>query len=348
MSDRELRELLRRAQAGEAGARVALQRALARAGLPVQQAWAGLDLTLAFDPRAPRVLRNELEPEARRRTPLLLSETSQAAVAEDVENLDADALLASYPRDRQGKWPLKEQVFLAAYETAERDQRGATRGAWLIARAPERRSEPQVVSLVLACVTGKGARNRWDASRWLWDARAELPAGRRELTGRVLELLAPDGLARRRKRLEARCASGEAALAERVALAVLLQDEGKVVQALKLFEVRLSPAASRALRTGEGARSNLERTRERMVSALASCAPWRFEQLLADVPRRSGKPVQVCLVVLTTVSATASMFLALLPRARGGMTLDLVRAATIMRAPEDAWKRPRELDRPKG
>jgi hypothetical protein len=160
-----------------------------------------------------------------------------AALREDIVHLDPEKLSANFPRDRRGLLPLRESVFLAGYTSPAKDGRGKVREAWLVALSPEKRSAKQIVTLDLLARSGKNARKRWDAARRFWDSRVEPTESEEAGAPGVREILEDSGCDRRA--IELRCAEGTASEAERIALAVMLQNEGRGKQALEIFGVIL-------------------------------------------------------------------------------------------------------------
>jgi len=110
------------------------------------ESWRALGLECAFDPAK-----------------------VEAAFAPELLHLDAERLLWSFPRDDDGRLPLKEVVLLVQVPTTQglgRKQR------WLAAISPNARREPQRVTLVMVERVGSETSHVWDEARWLWDDRA--------------------------------------------------------------------------------------------------------------------------------------------------------------------------------
>jgi hypothetical protein len=139
MSDRELEDLRARVRRGDAAARLAYQRALVRAGQPVERAWEGLGLVVSDGLRAGL---GELPPAGRAQLDL------------DLGGLDGEALLRSVG----ALSPPLEGMVLAGYA-------GERGGRWLIAA---REGDRVVVDLVDAARVGdlynaSESRGRWHA-----------------------------------------------------------------------------------------------------------------------------------------------------------------------------------------
>jgi hypothetical protein len=241
MADRCLRDLERRTLAGDADARVAWQRALARTGADPQAAWVGVPLALGVDLDDPRAPREFAEGEVR------LTPAGGAALRDDLAHLDAARLLSNYPGVVGDKLPLREQVYLCGYDSVEQT-RGRPRPLWLVARSPERRTDPQVVTLVLRATSGTSARHRWTEVRALWDARAT---------------------------------TRQDALDDRAERATALLEAGRFDEGLALYGVTLGPEGRALL---DGPPELHERSRARLVAALTRSAPWRFEEALGARP----------------------------------------------------------------
>lgn len=139
MSDRDLEDLRARVRRGDGEARLALQRALVRAGRPVEGAWEGLGLVVA---------------DGLRDATSALPAGARAQVDDDLGSLDGEALLRSIG----ALPPPLEGLLLAGYA-------GDRGGRWLVAR---RERERVVIDLVDAAHVGglfnaSESRGRWHA-----------------------------------------------------------------------------------------------------------------------------------------------------------------------------------------
>jgi hypothetical protein len=170
MDDR-IRSLEARLRSGDTSARVPLQRELARAQRPLVDAWAGLPLALGFDLEDPLVFalagrgsKQDALKQPKKFRKRLLDDAGRVALVEDVLHLDADALVARFPDVKEGVLPLRAVVLLARYGSEKKP-------IWLTALSPQRRKDPQVVTLHVFAYSGRSEKHRWDGARELWDSR---------------------------------------------------------------------------------------------------------------------------------------------------------------------------------
>src|SRR5262249_28379071 len=135
-----------------------------------------------------------------------LAPADRAALRADLEHLDASRLLAFAPRDEPGRLLLGETVLLASYGAPPPP--AGRRGTWLAARTPERRRDPQVLTVGLTQLVGSYYAHRWDSARWLWDRRAAgaAEAARWGVEGLELERLGLAGRAEQLAHFERLCA----------------------------------------------------------------------------------------------------------------------------------------------
>jgi len=100
-----------------------------------------------------------------------LTPAAQETLTDDLRSLVPDLLLAHFPRETDGRLLVGATVLLAAYASSLPQSRD--RQMWLVACAPKRRRDPQVVTLTLASLIGVNHAQRWDQARWFWDSRWE-------------------------------------------------------------------------------------------------------------------------------------------------------------------------------
>ncbi|MFN8512495.1 MAG: hypothetical protein U0232_07765 [Thermomicrobiales bacterium] len=186
-------------------------------------AWSALGLLVICDPAAPVVPSPEGAPFPE---PVTLTPDGAAALAEDLAAIDGPRLLTNVPRDARGQLALGVDVALASYASSYDDPTIPSRRsrAWLVARTPERRRDPQVVTLTLDLCVGGDRRHRWNETRWLWDGRVVADETTRwGVTGLDPAGLRLEGRAGRIAALRERLASaGEAVQeADRAALCIL-------------------------------------------------------------------------------------------------------------------------------
>jgi hypothetical protein len=342
--DAKLRALIRRVSGGDEAARVALQRGLLRAGLPVDAAWGGLPLEDLLD-----------WGECERR----LTSEGLRRLREDVASIAASRLVHNAPRDAQGRLELKARVLLASYPAREALSRD--RDLWLVAALPDRRRDPQVISMALESLIGRNQAHNWERAPYAWSARVEPSEeavwGAAGIPWKLVNARGEKTRAKAMARLVKACGKGQATRGERVALCVLLQEEGRWVEALQLFDVEVhdsvpSPGQAvvdeiRSKHGGGGVVGYDDRAdRACLESALRESAPWRFAAALdLEAERVAGlktaRPIWRRLLWLPNQPQQSKMSLFLLrDRASGRSRLELAATASNDRLPTVLWKRP--------
>jgi hypothetical protein len=304
--------------------------------------WQALNLAFGFDPA---------------QLPIAISSESRAALAADLAHLDPLAVASNMPRDDKGRLELGVNALLARYESAAPRSRDANM-PWLAARAPLKRGDAQVVTLSLIEHTGKTNPHLWDLAPWLWDRRAAqtgteqrwgiscLDPSRLGLTTRAAELAA----------LEVRHANGALSAPERGAYCLLLQDEGRLLEALALFGVELSDDM-RSLLEGDWLRFMSEKQKQSWPDALRTLlrlsAPWRFKatleaELAARIARgvKKPRPIKLRIAALPHQAYISKYSLMLVGSGPDGLTPRLEGEATgwDARLADVLWRRPLELD----
>ena len=313
----------------------------------------------ARDPRFARWLAGGPPESASKPPPVNLTAVGAATLASDLAHLDAARLLGNMPRDAKSRLSLGQEVLLATYATDQADMPGRRSQFWLVARAPARRADAQTVTLVVELLLGDNRRHRWDEARWLWDGRVQatsetrwgvagLEARRLGLAGRTEEIA----------RLWAIHEDGRLSPAERVALVILLQDEGRLTDAYAVGDVALAPPVLDLLTGGND--TNL--AGKQAISwplatrdMLRAAAPWRFEALLsaeevrlaawlAEKRGRRRKPARLRLMALPNQPhiQKASFMLARGADGRPELTVETTGSEVIV--PEVHWRRPVDLD----
>jgi hypothetical protein len=323
-------------------------------------AWPTLGLLVACDPAAPTVPSPEGAPFPE---PIVLTPEGAAALADDLAAIDGPRLLANVPRDARGQLALGVDVALAAYASSYDDPANPARRsrAWLVARTPARRRDPQVVTLTLNLCAGGDRRHRWDEARWLWDGRvAADEAVRWGVAGLDAASLGLAGRAERIQALRDRLAgAAEAATqADRAALCILLQDDGQFREALELYDITLDDRLAGILRGDpEGTLPGDHATfwPPALWAALRALAPWRCDGVLraeeervasrpATKSGRKRKQVRLRLLSLPKQTAISKASVMLVRAADGRPRLELESTGTTAIVPEVAWQRPIDLD----
>lgn len=323
-------------------------------------AWSALGLLVAYDPATPVVPSPEGAPFPE---PVVLTPEGTAALAEDLAAIDGPRLLANVPRDARGQLTLSVDVALASYASSYDDPtiRSRRSRAWLVARTPARRRDPQVVTLTLDLCVGGDRRHRWDEARWLWDGRVTTDEAERwGVAGLDLAGLGLDGRAGRIQTLRERLAGQGEALpeADRAALCILLQDDGHFQEALDLYGITLDERLLAILRGDpEGTLPGDYATHwpPALWAALRALAPWRCEGVLsaeeariaarpATKSARKRKPVRLRLLSLPKQTAISKASVMLVRSEDGRPRLELESTGTTSIVPEVAWQRPAALD----
>jgi uncharacterized protein (TIGR02996 family) len=289
-----------------------------------------------------------------------------AAFCADLEHLSRLELARNFPRDEKGRLELRQVVLLSQHACEEDLPRG--RDLWLIAKGPDRRSDPQVITVELEPLIGDNHLHNWSHLRWWWDDRAASldDFARWGVTAAALcEVTGPHRSAAVRK-LETRRASEKLNSAEKIALCTAWQDDGRFEDAMKLYEIEYAEEISRmlngeafVLRNGccePGNEKSANLRGQRMRFALWQSAPWRFSAALGDAqqrlddwrrarPGRPRKTPQLRFFILPGSSHhSRKPGLMLVPGKDGKPCLDFVFTAANVALPESAWTRPIELD----
>jgi hypothetical protein len=280
-------------------------------------------------------------------------------LAEDLAAIDGPLLLTNVPRDARGQLALGVDVALASYPSSYDDPTNSSRRsrAWLVARTPERRRDPQVVTLTLDLCVGGDRRHRWDEARWLWDGRVDASEHDRwGIAGLDITGLGLDGRVGRIQALRERLADeGEH---HRAALCILLQDDGQFREALDLYGIELDDRLLAILRGDpEGTLPANYATHwpPALWAALRALAPWRCEEVLraeeariaarpATKSARKRKPARLRLLSLPKQTSISKASVMLVRAADGRPRLELESTGTTAIVPEIAWQRPVELD----
>lgn len=273
-------------------------------------------------------------------------------LAVDVEMVNPDRLLRSFPRDDRGNLELKQIVLLSEHNCRQALKGG--RNLFLVAASPEKRKDKQVVSVRLEPVIAVNHRLNWSDRRWLWTSLDSGEADRWGIPKGCVDHMpfgtSPDSVT-------------DDSEEDRVCRSVLLLDAGRFEEAFTLFGVEVSDGVSRMLNGEEFQLSGgcdcmyegaATARASRLRRELWESAPWLLPSALLHEEERletwraekSGRP-----------SKDAEMRLFILPRQRHSQraTLMLVRGKNGPRleirwsgsnaVPHDhLWKRSVELD----
>ncbi len=282
---------------------------------------------------------------------------------DDLAHISREKIARYFPREDDGRLPLKCDVLLAVYGClacggAALD--ASTPRLWLTASSPRRRRDRQVITLRLQPLVGRNQPYHWSQARELWDTRADLV---RDIGA---ELPSFDNGGQLRSKLLEKHAAGELDFAERKTLTLLLQDVARFEEAFALWDL-VFDGSLRAiiqgpsdpmlrgrfdLATGQHASVDLWKPALRRI--LWEAAPWRLAELVEDETqqrdRRSWQRHYVApslrLAYLPKRPGEAQRSLLLhMPYQktdRAKLTLGRTRIDRVL--PVTAWKRPVEID----
>lgn len=214
----------------------------------------------------------------------------------------ARRLAENFPRQDDGRLPLGETILLSPFgEDRLPDQ---DRPLWLVALSPERRREPQVITVGLRWVIPENNPHRWENAGWLWDPQHP-PVPEEERWG----VFGVD--------------------ADQIEECLSLLDAGRFKEALGLFRVEAEEDVWDIL-------SGRERYSSRVPNVAQAWA--------AQKKGRQAKPPRLRLFSLPKQSQQRKVSLMLTERGPKGSRLELEETASNARLAELAWKRPVEMD----
>lgn len=275
-----------------------------------------------------------------------LTDGAREQLDDDLRHLAADQLLSNFPRDPDGHLLTGTVVPLEKY--AYRFPQKQTRQMWLAAISPQRRRDPQAITLTLVSLIGVNHAYRWNQARWLWDicGQAVSEEIRWGVEGLALEQLGLENRADNLAYFTERCTQSAATLADRVSLCMLLQDEGRIEEAFALFDAELSPNVLRIL-YGQHffLNSHLntayygESWATTLLDALRRAAPWHFARAL-----EAENNLRLLVLPHQRQQSKASLVLTKANKHSTIPQLIIECTASNKRLPETAWKRPVELD----
>jgi hypothetical protein len=257
-----------------------------------------------------------------------LTDEERQALDRDLASVNTARIRRHFPWDPTGRLALKTAVLLATYPTRPVGARTVS----LVAVGPDRRGDEQAIRVKLTALFPVNQTHRWQDSPWMWQA-AEPP----ELVGTEKP--------------------GQSETKE--AASVRLLDEGKIEDALSLFEVTLSDdlhrllGGQRILPPACCARADVSWT-DLLVSTLRQSAPWllapavaeeagRIARLTGRKPSKGAPSWRLAIFPGQHHVRKASLMLA---ADRGGRDPRLVIEATgtDARLADTSWKRPIEVD----
>ncbi len=165
-----------------------------------------------------------------------LTPEGEAALRGDLAGLLPDRIRDRFPPDKRRALALKTTVLLACYETTSPP--GRDRKLCLAALGPQRRSDCQEIRVRLEALIPANQDHCWEQERWRWHAEsADTDSDIQWGVPVPVEALAVGALSA--AQLAEKVETGRADAGDKAALAILLQDEGRLVDALELYGVEI-------------------------------------------------------------------------------------------------------------
>jgi hypothetical protein len=278
---------------------------------------------------------------------------------DDVRDM-ARRIAVAFPREADGRLPLGVVAALARIGDAPVND--LLRAPWLVAAGPAKRRDPQQVTIDVQEIILANHPHRWDSHPAIWDPALPPPsdADRWGVAGLDLSRLGLEDRDTRIAALSAACEKPDASEAERAMLCILLQDAGRLGEALALFGLRADDDIWRIV-SGDALTPAFAQHRaawaESVCEALRTCAPWTIRRsIAADVERqkawaaekkgRRRQPPRFRLFHLPHQPQQSKVSLMLTAETVDGdrPRFDLEASASNFRLPEVLWKRSGDLD----
>ena len=156
-----------------------------------------------------------------------LTKEGKAALARDLDGLLIERIRNSFPPDKRGNLTLGTSVLLACYETTSPPARD--RKLCLTAVGPHRRSDPHEIHITLAALIPVNQDHCWQHERWNWHFdSANADSATKWGSPVPIEALASGTLST--PKLLKKIEKGVANDSDRNALAILLQDAGRLLE----------------------------------------------------------------------------------------------------------------------
>lgn len=232
-----------------------------------------------------------------------LSEQEHRRLLRDVECLALSRVCHLFPRDDEGHPVRKTAILLQSYGPDV--SRGRKQWLHVVAAGPKRAPK---LTIAVAPLIGENYEHRWDALRWMWDARERAPKPEHRW-----------GIPR-----------GATADVDRCLESL---DDGRIGEALELFHVGWTPEVAKVL-AGQPLSMNDGQLTERWAAAihraLTELAPWKLEVAA------KRKPLRLLTLPGQRHQRKASLMLG---RIGGATTLMIEYSGTNARLPAVHWKR---------
>lgn len=282
-----------------------------------------------------------------------------AALKRDLAGLSADAIRVNFPPDKRGRFALKTVVVLGSYETTSSP--GHQRSLCLVVNGPARRVDEQALRVSLEPLIEANQDHRWENERWKWHEDSAA-ADRAARWGAPVPIEALSAGTLSAAQWLKKAAKGRADDGERAVAAMLLQEEGRLVEALESYGIAVDGNLKR-LCGGQKIYPPAccayadEKWVTRLQDWLRSCAPWlvaqatrrEAERIAAWTAEKKGRRRRLPLLKLLIFpgqhhSRKASLVLTSTDMEGWCPRLEMQATASNARLHESAWRRELELD----
>lgn len=288
-----------------------------------------------------------------------LTPEGEAALRGDLAGLRQDRIRDGFPPDQRGALALKTTVLLACYETTSPP--GRDRKLSLAVVGPQRRSDRQEIRVSLEALIPANQDHCWEQERWRWHTDSA-DTGRARPWGAPVPVEALAAGALSTSQLAEKSEKGGADAGDKAALAILLQDEGRLVEALELYGVEIDGDLKR-LCGGQKIHPPAccayadEKWVQRFQDWMWACAPWLLgqatrraaERIAAWAAAKRGRRRRLPVLKLLVFpgqrhSRKANLILTSADLEGTRPRLEIEATASNARLHESGWKRPLEID----
>jgi hypothetical protein len=288
-----------------------------------------------------------------------LTPEGEAALRSDLTHLLLDRIRSGFPPDQRGAFALNTTVLLACYETTMPP--GPDRKLSLAVVGPRRRSDRQELRVGLEALIPVNQEHSWEHERWRW--HADSAAADRDIQwGAPVPVEALGAGTLSTSQLAKKVENGRADAGDKAALAILLQEEGRLLDALELYGVEIDRDLKR-LCGGQKIYPPAccayadEKWVKRFQDWMRACAPWLIgnstrreaERIANWAAEKKGRKRRLPVLKLLIFpgqhhSRKASLILTSADLEGRRPRLEIQATASNARLHESGWKRPLELD----
>jgi hypothetical protein len=288
-----------------------------------------------------------------------LTPQGEAALRDDLAGLLPNHIRDGFPPDKRGALALKTTVLLACYETTSPP--GRDRKLCLAALGPQRRSDRQEIHVRLEPLIPANQDHCWEQERWRWHAdSADVSPAIRWGAPVPVQALAAGALSA--TQLAEKVEEGDAEAGDKAALAILLQDAGRLIESLELYGVEIDQDLKR-LCGGQKIYPPAccayadEKWVQWFQDWMRACAPWLLgdatrceaERIAAWAAEKKGRRRRLPVLKLMIFpgqhhSRKASLILTSVDLEGARPRLEIQATASNARLHESAWKRSLEID----